>query len=150
MKLQDYFSLPFDAKFVMRDGEVDVCQIENLYGYRSIKSYFKRYFWGTKAQMVKLVWFLYENGSRGLSAIKPFLDQFVGFFTTDGYVVYKAYDGENTPNQIRIACLTHIRRGFVNAPEENRTLSMWFIDEFGRMFGNEYEFKKKRYSAERI
>lgn len=264
MKLQDYFSLPFDAKFVMRDGEVDVWQMrelvripehyeerfyevaryrtadgelhstrsrqipgccldDNLIGYilgehfvynkpyrqiclqlkslglnmgdstlgrqvhkvikyfrrkmqsaweqvlktanywmidetpgligcikDGIKSYFKRYFWGIKAKMLKLVWFLYENGSRGLNAIKPFLDQFIGFFTTDGYVVYKAYDGENTPNQTRIACLTHIRRNFVNSLEENRSLSMWFIDEFGRLFGNEYEFKKKGYSAEQI
>lgn len=264
MKLQDYFTLPFGGKFVMRDGEVDVWQMrelvripehyeerfyevaryrtadgelhstrsrqipgccldDNLIGYvlgehfvynkpyrqislqlkslglnmgdstlgrqvhkvikyfrgkmqsaweqvletadywmvdetpglvgcikDGIKSYFKRYFWGIKAKVLKLVWFLYENGSRGLNAIKPFLDKFVGFFTTDGYVVYKAYDGESTPNQTRIACLTHIRRNFVNSLEENRPLSMWFIDEFGRLFGNEYEFKKKRYSAEQI
>jgi len=115
-----------------------------------VKAFFKRYFWGIKAKMLKLVWFLYENGSRGLQAIKPFLDQFVGFFTTDGYVVYKAYDGEDTPNQTRIACLTHIRRNFVNAIEENRQLAWWFIDEIAKLFGLEYEYKKNGYSAERI
>lgn len=115
-----------------------------------IKAYFKRYFWGIKAKMLNMVWFLYENGSRGLKAIKPFLDQFVGFFTSDGYVVYKAYDGEKNPNQIRIACLTHIRRNFVNAIEENRQLAYWFIDEIAKLFGLEYEYKKNNYSPERI
>lgn len=115
-----------------------------------IKSYFKRYFWGIKAKMLKMAWFLYENGSRGLKAIKPFLDRFVGFFTTDGYVVYKAYDGKSDSQQIRIACLTHIRRNFVNAIEENRPLAYWFIDEIARLFGLEYEYKKKKYTAEQI
>ena len=115
-----------------------------------IKSYFKRYFWGIKAKMLKMAWFLYENGSRGLKAIKPFLDRFVGFFTTDGYVVYKAYDGKEDSRQTRIACLTHIRRNFVNAIEENRPLAYWFIDEIAKLFGLEYEYKKKKYSAEKI
>jgi len=59
---------------------------------------------------MKLVWFLYENGSRGLKTIKPYLDQFIVFFTTDGYVVYKVYEKEYHPFQTRSACLTHIRR----------------------------------------
>lgn len=113
-----------------------------------IRSYFKRYFWGIKAKALKLCWFLYENGSRGLKAIKPYLDQFIGFFTTDGYVVYKAYEGNDTPNQTRSACLTHIRRDFVNSLEENRELSYWFIDIFGKLFGLEYEYKKRNLTPE--
>ncbi len=113
-----------------------------------IRSYFKRYFWGIKAKALKLCWFLYENGSRGLKAIKPYLDQFIGFFTSDGYVVYKAYEGNDTPNQTRSACLTHIRRDFVNSLEENRELSYWFIDIFGKLFGLEYEYKKRNLTPE--
>ena len=142
VKLEDYYTLPFGAKFVMRNGKIDTWQMREL-------TYFKRYFWGIKAKALKLCWFLYENGSRGLKAIKPFLDQFIGFFTTDGYVVYKAYDGKDTPNQIRSACLTHIRRGFVDSMEENRELSYWFIDMIGRLFGLEYEYKKRNLSPER-
>lgn len=74
------------------------------------KSYLNRYFWGIKAKAMKLVWFLYENGSRRLKAIKPYLDQFIGFFTTDGYVVYKVYEKEDHPLQTRSACLTHKRK----------------------------------------
>lgn len=53
-----------------------------------VRKYLKRYFWGIKANVQKLVWFIYEHGSRGLKAIRQFLDNFIGFFTTDGYVVY--------------------------------------------------------------
>lgn len=100
-----------------------------------IRKYLKRYFWGIKANVQKLVWFIYEHGSRGLKAIRQFLDNFIGFFTTDGYVVYKVYDDDELhPDQHRSACLTHIRRKFVESLEENHSLSMWFIDEIGRLF----------------
>lgn len=100
-----------------------------------VRKYLKRYFWGIKANVQKLVWFIYEHGSRGLKAIRQFLDNFIGFFTTDGYVVYKVYDDDELhPDQHRSACLTHIRRKFVESLEENHSLSMWFIDEIGRLF----------------
>lgn len=35
-----------------------------------------------------------EDGSRGAKAISPFLDGFLGFYTTDGYVVYKVFDSK--------------------------------------------------------
>ena len=107
------------------------------------RHYKNRYMWGIRANSVNLVWFLYENGSRGAAAIRPFLEGFLGFYTTDGYVVYKIFDrkeaveGEEAPPEKkgrRSACLVHIRRGFVEAVIENEPESMWFIDEFGMMF----------------
>lgn len=116
-----------------------------------IRKYLKRYFWGIKANVQKLVWFIYEHGSRGLKAIRQFLDNFIGFFTTDGYVVYKVYeDDDEHPDQHRSACLTHIRRKFVESLEENHELSMWFIDEIGKLFGIEHDCKKAKYTAEQI
>ena len=52
-----------------------------------VRHYMNRYMWGILANSVNLVWFLYENGSRGAEAIRPFLEGFLGFYTTDGYVV---------------------------------------------------------------
>lgn len=116
-----------------------------------IRKYLKRYFWGIKANVQKLVWFIYEHGSRGLKAIRQFLDHFIGFFTTDGYVVYKVYDDDDEhPNQHRSACLTHIRRKFVESLEENRSLSMWFIDEIGRLFAIEHDCKKANLDSEQV
>lgn len=116
-----------------------------------MRKYLKRYFWGIKANVQKLVWFIYEHGSRGLKAIRQFLDNFIGFFTTDGYVVYKVYDDDELhPDQHRSACLTHIRRKFVESLEENHSLSMWFIDEIGRLFGIEHDCKKAGFDAEQV
>lgn len=116
-----------------------------------VRKYLKRYFWGIKANVQKLVWFIYEHGSRGLKAIRQFLDNFIGFFTTDGYVVYKVYDDDELyPDQHRSACLTHIRRKFVESLEENHSLSMWFIDEIGRLFGIEHDCKKAGLTADQV
>ena len=116
-----------------------------------VRKYLKRYFWGIKANVQKLVWFIYEHGSRGLKAIRQFLDNFIGFFTTDGYVVYKVYDDDELhPDQHRSACLTHIRRKFVESLEENHSLSMWFINEVGRLFGIEHDCKKAGLTADQV
>ena len=107
------------------------------------RHYRNRYIWGIRANSVNLAWFLYEDGSRGAEAIRPFLEGFLGFYTTDGYVVYKLFDskssadadnGQESKKGRRSACLVHIRRKFVDALVENGPESMWFIDEIGRMF----------------
>ena len=55
-------------------------------------SYKKKYVWTIRATLGKLVWFIYESGIRGKKAIEPFLKDFIGFYTTDGYEVYKIFD----------------------------------------------------------
>lgn len=66
-------------------------------------------------------------------------------------MVYKVYDDDELhPDQHRSACLTHVRRKFVESLEENHSLSMWFIDEIGRLFGIEHDCKKAEFDAEQI
>lgn len=106
------------------------------------RRYKNKYMWGIRANSVNLAWFIYENGSRGAEAIRPFLDGFLGFYTTDGYAVYKIFDSKSSADKgkrgRRSACLVHIRRGFVDVIPENRAEAMWFIDEFGKMFSVEH------------
>ena len=111
------------------------------------KKYVNRYFWGIKAKVKKLCWFIYEHGSRGLKAIKAYLDNFIGFFTSDGYVVYSLYQ-DLYPDMHRSSCLVHIRRYFVDALEECRDIAMWFIKRFGWLFANEHEFAKQGLTGE--
>ena len=54
-----------------------------------MRKYLKRYFWGIKVNVWKLVWFIYEYGTHALKAIRQFLDNFIGFFIKDGCIVYK-------------------------------------------------------------
>lgn len=98
------------------------------------RSYLTKYMWGIRANLLKLSWFIYDNGSRGRKVIQPYLDKFKGCFTTDGYVVYKLYEKITDADQIRCACLTHIRRLFVDALHENRSLMSWFINKIKRLF----------------
>lgn len=80
-----------------------------------VKCFATQYLWGIRANKLRLCWFIYDKGSRGRNVIKPYLDKFKGYFTTDGYIVYKLYDKIEDANQIRCACMTHIRRMFVDA-----------------------------------
>ena len=86
-----------------------------------------KYLWGIRANKQKLSWFIYDNGSRGRKVIRPFLDKFRGYFTTDGYIVYKMYEKDLDSPQKRCACLTHIRRLFIECLHENRGIASWFI-----------------------
>ena len=117
------------------------------------REYKNKYMWGIRANSVNLAWFIYENGSRGAEAIRPFLEGFLGFYTTDGYVVYKIFDSKLSSDAAekglsdgkgrRSACLVHIRRKFVDAILENKQEAMWFIDEICKMFSIEYQCRKK-------
>ena len=111
------------------------------------RTYKVKYMWGIRANSVNLSYFIYEDGSRGAKVIRPFLDGFLGFYTTDGYVVYKVFDSKDEADEDaekrqkkgrRSACLVHIRRVFVDAIIENEPEAMWFVDEFGRMFAIEH------------
>ena len=101
------------------------------------RSYLTKYLWGIRANLLNLSWFIYDGGSRGRKVIQPYLDKFKGFFTTDGYIVYKLYDKFSDANQIRCACLTHIRRLFVDALHENRSMMSWFINKIKKLFSIE-------------
>ena len=112
------------------------------------RSYLTKYLWGIRANLLKLSWFIYDNGSRGRKVIKPYLDKFKGCFTTDGYVAYKLYDKISDADQIRCACLTHIRRLFVDALHENRSLMSWFINKIKKLFTIDSECKEHRIVGE--
>ena len=109
-----------------------------------VRKYRTKYLWGIRANKLRLSWFIYDKGSRGRRVIKPYLDRFKGCFTTDGYIVYKLYDQLKDADQIRCACLTHIRRLFVDALHENRGLMSWFINRIKELFVIEAECKERK------
>jgi transposase len=106
------------------------------------RSYKNRYLWGIRANKLKLSWFIYDEGSRGTKVIKPYLDDFQGYYTTDGYIVYKLFKDILNPKQIRCACLTHIRRYFIEALFENRKMMSWFINKIKKLFSIESDCTK--------
>lgn len=85
-KLEEYWRAEVRRSWILMLDEtrVLVCCKDEESGERSYRN---RYMWGIRANSVNLAWFLYEDGSRGAEVIRPFLDGFLGFYTTDGYVV---------------------------------------------------------------
>lgn len=140
------------AGYWMIDETPGLVGCEDKNGNRVYK---KKYFWSITAKTLKLSWLFYEEGSRGAKAIRPYLEKFIGFYTTDGYVCYKVFDKTDEelaesevqpPEGIkkRSACLVHIRRQFVNALEENFEEAMWFIERMGMIFAKEHSFKEQK------
>ncbi len=134
------------AKYWMLDETPTLvgCKVESEDG-GSMKKYLKRYIWCIRAECKKLVLFLYEGG-RGAKAIEPYLSSFIGFYTTDGYQVYKLFDekdDDENARRKRSGCMTHIRRPLVDALVENYEEAMWFLERIAELFGIEYDCKKR-------
>ena len=68
--------------------------------------------------------------------------------STDGYTVYRMYDGEKS-KVLHIGCWTHCRRLWVDALPSDRT-AMDIIDPIGDMFRNEDLFRMMKLSGEQI
>ncbi len=148
-------SVLLSAKYWMIDETPGLvgCRCED--GSREYK---KKYFWCITANVLRLVWMFYEEGSRGAKVIRPFLERFIGFYTTDGYICYKVFDtsdgddaGEEGPPAVerwRSACLVHIRRLFVFALEEDYEKAMWFIERMALIFAKEYSFRVQKLTNE--
>ena len=111
------------------------------------KSFKKKYIWAFYAHLKKMVYYLYEQGSRARKVVTDFLDTFCGYISSDGYVAYSVFDdAERYPEIIRCGCWTHARRLFVEALDscsEARTV----INDIADLFKVEAECAKKELDA---
>jgi len=99
-----------------------------------IKSFKKKYIWAFYAKIKRMVYYMYEKGSRARDVVTGFLDTFCGFISSDGYVGYSIFDDEkNYPNIIRCGCWTHARRKFIDALPSDRQ-AMDVINDIGDLF----------------
>ena len=107
-----------------------------------------KYLWAFFAKHIKMVYYHYNNGSRSSDAAKSFLEYFMGTISTDGYTVYRMFDGEDS-KVLHIGCWTHCRRLWVDALPSDRT-AMDIITPIGDMFRNEDLFRMMKLSSEQI
>lgn len=132
------------AKYLMVDETTELVGVETPEG----KAYRRKYLWAFFAKHVKLVYYHYNNGSIASDVAKTFLDHFMGSISTDGYTVYRMYDGEGS-KVLHIGCWTHCRRLWVDALPSDRT-AMDIIDSIGDLFRNEDLFRTMKLSSEKI
>lgn len=132
------------AEYLMVDETTELVGVETKEG----KAYRRKYLWAFFAKHMKMVYYHYNNGSRSSDVAKSFLEHFMGTLSTDGYTVYRMFDGEDS-KVLHIGCWTHCRRLWVDALPSDRT-AMEIIDSIGDMFMNEELFRTMKLSGEQI
>lgn len=132
------------AKYLMVDETTELVGVETKEG----KAYRRKYLWAFFAKHVKLVYYHYNNGSRASDVAKTFLEHFMGSISTDGYTVYRMYDGEES-KVLHVGCWTHCRRLWVDALPSDRS-AMDIIELIGDMFKNEEFFRTMKLSNEEV
>ena len=148
-KLKDFIGEVFkgfvqQAEYLMVDETTELVGVETKEG----KAYRRKYLWAFFAKHMKMVYYHYNNGSRSSDVAKSFLEHFMGTLSTDGYTVYRMFDGEDS-KVLHIGCWTHCRRLWVDALPSDRT-AMEIIDSIGDMFMNEDLFRTMKLSGEQI
>lgn len=78
--------------------------------------------------------------SRGRDGPKEFLNGFRGVLQTDGYAAYISLAKEN-PDLILSHCVTHWRRTFIQAKDEDRR-SLWFLGQFRLLYAVEAKCRR--------
>jgi hypothetical protein len=79
----------------------------------------KGYFWSALSHKNNLIQFIYENGSRSKTVFTNYLpNNYQGAVQTDGYSSYKVLEGWDYPKAIRLGCVQHCKRKFIEIKEQ--------------------------------
>lgn len=79
----------------------------------------KGYFWSALSHQNNLIQFIYENGSRSKAVFTNYLpSDYKGAVQTDGYSSYKILEGWHYPKAIRLGCVQHCKRKFIEIKEQ--------------------------------
>lgn len=77
----------------------------------------KGYLWMIVGMKSRMLYLLYDNGSRSEDVILDELCDYRGIIQSDGYSPYRKLGGEAYPHIVRIPCLQHIKRKFIDCGE---------------------------------
>ena len=78
----------------------------------------KGYLWVVVGMESGLVYVLYEDGSRAESVILDELKGYAGVLQSDAYSAYRKLQSDAYPDIVRIACLQHVKRKFIDCGKE--------------------------------
>lgn len=77
----------------------------------------KGYLWMIVGMKSRMLYLLYDNDSRSEDVILDELCDYRGIIQSDGYSPYRKLGGEAYPHIVRIPCLQHIKRKFIDCEE---------------------------------
>ena len=100
------------------------------------------YIWCALAMTKKLLHFFYDNGSRGQDMFLNYLpSDYQGAISSDGLAVYKRVETDEYPNAIRLSCLQHCKRYFLDI--ENDPDARVIIDLINKLYQRDHEIKSE-------
>ena len=77
----------------------------------------KGYVWSVAGR--RLIYVIYDEGSRRQEVITREMDTFRGTLQSDAYRAYRTLQGDGFPDIMRIACLQHVKRKFRDAMDSD-------------------------------
>ena len=93
----------------------------------------KGYFWSAFSHQNNLIQFIYENGSRSKTVFTGYLPKdYKGAVQTDGYSSYKILEGWDYPKAIRLGCVQHCKRKFIEIQEQPKAKEI--IDLYNQLY----------------
>ena len=109
----------------------------------------KGYFWSALSHQNNLIHFIYENGSRSKIVFTNYLpNNYKGAVQTDGYSSYKTLEGWDYPKAIRLGCVQHCKRKFIEIKEQPKAEEI--IDLFNQLYIIRKERPKDKWKKESL
>jgi Transposase IS66 family. len=140
--VREYMEDPFKKEVQMTDYMM-VDETTELVGVeeKGKVSYRKKYLWAFFAKLKKMVFYLYDEGSRSRRVALDFLKKFSGYISTDGYTAYSIFDDAvKYPNIVHVGCWVHARRKWIDAlPTDRRAMDV--VNDIADLFKNEIWIK---------
>lgn len=104
----------------------------------------KGYFWSAFSHQSNLIQFIYENGSRSKTVFTNYLPKdYKGAVQTDGYSSYKVLEGWDYPKAIRLGCVQHCKRKFIEIGEQPQAQEI--IDLYNKFYSIRKEKPKEKW-----
>ena len=100
----------------------------------------KGYLWAVSAPKLGLVFFIYEDGSRSEQVILNVFSDYKGTIQSDAYAPYRKLESDAYPDIMRIACLQHVKRDFVDCGKEDKD-AQEVVDILNRFYREDKKHK---------
>lgn len=101
----------------------------------------KGYIWVIISAETGLTYFFYDNGSRSEKVILKELEGYKGVIQSDGLRAYKKVAAQSGGNIVRVACLQHCKRNFLEDSIKDNTDAKDVADLTSSLYHNEHRHK---------
>ena len=92
------------------------------------------------APKLGLVFFVYEDGSRSEQVILNIFSDYKGTIQSDAYAPYRKLESDAYPDIMRIACLQHVKRDFIDCGKEDKD-AQEVVDILNRFYREDKKHK---------